>query len=278
MKLTPTEQYLAGYHDAKAGVISRAFQHLVVTGDAGANFESTYHVLLAALPFVSGAAPAVLDLACGDGHLLALLAAAWPRSTLTGIDLSDGELRAARARLGKGVTLHRCKAQQLPLADASVDAVVSHLALMLMNDIDTVRSEVRRVCKTGATFVGLVGTGPAASPAFDAFNALYAKATRRPELGELRFGDRRFRSIEGIHEWLAPAFEGARIDALRISRDYTPTELWSWHADMYDADLLTPAALTDLRYDYLRAIEPLCDTSGRVHVDDRILCFAARAV
>jgi hypothetical protein len=64
MKLTLTERYLAGFHDANPGVTSRAFAQQAVSG-AGQSFASTYHALLSALPD-TGTPITVLDLACGD--------------------------------------------------------------------------------------------------------------------------------------------------------------------------------------------------------------------
>jgi ubiquinone/menaquinone biosynthesis C-methylase UbiE len=51
----------------------------------------------------------------------------------TGVDMSPGELRAARARLGEAVPLVEARAQALPFADGSFDLVTCHLAFMLMH-------------------------------------------------------------------------------------------------------------------------------------------------
>ena len=160
MTLTRTEAYLSTFHDANPGVTSRAFEALPVTCGERA-FSSTYASLISMLPDADADATAdaqpltVLDLACGDGHLLALLHASHPDGhlALIGVDLSAGELAAARARLGEGAALYRCKAQQLPLASGSVDGVFSHLALMLMDDADGVMRELRRVLKPGGLFL-----------------------------------------------------------------------------------------------------------------------------
>src|SRR5260221_8125773 len=124
MNLTLTERYLAGYHDANPGVTSRAFAQLGVSNGTRP-FASTYHALVSTLP-EDDAPLAVLDLACGDGHLLGLLAESAAAHTLIGIDLSDGELAAARARLGDRAALYPGKGQQLPLASRSVEAVLRH--------------------------------------------------------------------------------------------------------------------------------------------------------
>ena len=280
MDLTRTEAFLAAFHDANPGVTSRAFEALPVTcGER--TFASTYASLISMLPDAdAGAQPlAVLDLACGDGHLLALLLASRSASRLAliGVDLSAGELAAARSRLGEGAALYRCKAQQLPLASGSVDMVFSHLALMLLDDADVVMREVRRVLKPGGRFAGVVSAQPPANPALDRFIALYAGASKRPEAAGLRIGDARWRSEDGIRSLLAPTFDSLEVDDLHISHRYTPAKLWDWHLGMYDTDLLTIDGRADLRRRYLLALRPLCGPNGDLQFEDRYRQFSARA-
>ena len=277
MNLTLTERYLAGFHDTSPGVTSRAFEHLPVHCGARA-FASTYHALLSSLPDAS-APRTVLDLACGDGHLLALLAdpASAAPPALIGIDLSRGELTAARARLGMRAALYRAKAQQLPLASASIDAVLSHMALMLMDDADQVIGEVRRVLTRGGVFAGLVGARPPPSPALDAFIGLYRAAAQRAEFAGIRFGDRRFRSEDGVRELLGAGFEAPVFDQLAAARDCTPAQLWNWFAGMYDTDLLTTEARQNLERACLHTWQPMCGPAGTLRHEDHCLLFRARA-
>ena len=281
MNLTRTETYLTAFHDANPGVTSRAFEALPVTSGERA-YASTCESLISTLP-AAGAQPlAVLDLACGDGHLLALLQASRPagRLALIGVDLSPGELAAAHARLGDRAALYRCKAQQLPLASGSVDVVFSHLALMLMDDADGVVREVRRVLKPGGLFAGVVSARPAANPALDLFIALYASAPKRPEVAGLRFGDARWRSGDGIRSLLSPAFDPPAFDDLIATRRCTPAQLWDWLLGMYDTDLLTPDGREDLRQRYRLALRPLCSPcgpKGDLRFEERYRQFSARA-
>lgn len=79
----------------------------------------------------------VLDVGCGSGDLLVQVARAVPGAELTGLDPDGIALgRAARkfADLGTGVTLIRGYADQLPLADASLDHLVSSLAIHHVDD------------------------------------------------------------------------------------------------------------------------------------------------
>ena len=285
MNLTRTETYLTAFHDANPGVTSRAFDALPVScGER--TFASTDASLISMLPAADATAGAqpltLLDLACGDGHLLALLHASRPdgQLALIGVDLSAGELAAARSRLGDRAALYRCKAQQLPFASGSVDVVFSHLALMLMDDADDVVREVRRVLKPGGRFAGVVSARPAASPALDLFIALYASASKRPEVAGLRFGDRCWRSNDGIRSLLAPAFDPPAFDDLIATRRCTPAQLWDWLLGMYDTDLLTPAGREDLRQRYLLALRALCSPcgpDGDLGFEERYRQFSAQA-
>ena len=281
MNLTRTETYLTAFHDANPGVTSQAFEALPVSCGERA-FASTYASLISTLP-AAGAQPlTVLDLACGDGHLLALLHTSRPAGQLAliGVDLSPGELAAARARLGESAALYRCKAQQRPLASGSVDVVFSHLALMLMDDTDGVVREARRVLKPGGRFADVVSERPPANPALDRFIALYAGASKRPEVAGMRFGDARWRSGDGIRSLLAPAFDPPAFDDLIATRRCTPAQLWDWFLGMYDTDLLTPDGREDLRQRYRLALRPLCSPcgpKGDLRFEERYRQFSARA-
>ncbi len=275
MNLTDTERYLAEFHDTKPGTTSRAFAALSVLSGTR-SFASTYHALAAALP-AGQQSRTVLDLACGDGHLLALLAESTLPQTLIGVDLSAGELRVARARLAERATLYLAKAQQLPLAADTVDVAVSHLALMLMDDADTVVAELCRVLRPGGTLAAVVCTRSPPGPVIDAFMRLYPSSSRREAFAGIRFGDRRFGSRHGIVELLEAGFDPPVFETLSVSRQLTPAQLWDWFDDMYDTDLLTPSALATFRHEFLQALLALCSPSGTVQHEDRYLLFSARA-
>lgn len=75
---------------------------------------------------------AILDLGCGTGTLALRLKRACPGASLIGIDPDPVQLERARAKAaGEGVAIRweRAFADALPLAEASVDIVVSSLVL-----------------------------------------------------------------------------------------------------------------------------------------------------
>ena len=138
-------------------------------------------------------------------------------------------------------------------------------------------ADVRRVLRPGGVFAGVVGAQPPPSATLDAFLGLYPTSAQRSEFAGIRFGDRRFRSQDGIRVLLEPAFDALVFTELSLVRDCTPAQLWGWYEGMYDTDLLLPAAQTSLRDDCLRAWQPLCGSDGRLRCEDRCLLFRARA-
>ena len=94
MDLTRTETYLTTFHNAHPGATSRSFGALPVTCGEQA-FASTHLSLISMLPAVAAQLLTVLDLACGDGHLLSLVRDSTPaaRLSLIGVNLNEGDLR-----------------------------------------------------------------------------------------------------------------------------------------------------------------------------------------
>jgi SAM-dependent methyltransferase len=94
----------------------------------------------------------ILDLGCGDGQLTARLAAVG--ANVKGIDDSFAMVQVAQAR---GIDAIQAPAEQLPLADASFDAVFSNAALHWVRGQDAMMSEVHRILRPGGRFVAEMG-------------------------------------------------------------------------------------------------------------------------
>jgi arsenite methyltransferase len=96
----------------------------------------------------------VVDIACGAGTDL-LIAAQMTGDTgrVIGIDMTESMLARAResaAAMGlANVELHESLIEDLPLADASVDVVISNGVIDLLPDKDAVFDEIDRVLKPG---------------------------------------------------------------------------------------------------------------------------------
>ena len=118
----------------------------------------------------------VLDLACGSGPLLKILYDLNKNLRLKGVDMCPEELALAKARLPDGmVDLFELKAQNLTaIDDNSIDVVLCHWALTLMNPIIPVLNEVSRVLSSGGRFAALVdGPMNAAQKYSDVHNLIY---------------------------------------------------------------------------------------------------------
>lgn len=218
------EEFLRRFHAERPGVTGEALAR-----GAGPDGRSSYAMLCDLVRD----ARAVLDLGCGDGLLLERLAARDGRGPggggdgtgaapgggagrlLAGVDLSAEALAAARGRAGvpAGAALARARAQRLPFADGSFDACVSHMALMLMGEVDLVAAEVARVLRPGGVLACVVGGGavPGGGDAYERFLPLLRDAVEAVPAGRRmpRLGDPRTRTREGLGEVLRGAGFGA---------------------------------------------------------------------
>lgn len=118
-----------------------------------------------------GAVPAsatIVDIGCSTGFLLEDVRRAHPRATLVGIDLVAAGLRKAHAAVPDAQLL-QADACDLPIDDASVDAVVSANLLEHIPDDSRALSEVARVLAPGARAVIVVPAGPSTYDYYDRF-------------------------------------------------------------------------------------------------------------
>ena len=260
--LTAAETYLQDFHQRQVGVTSAAFAHLPASSAAG-RWASSYEVLTSLVPAVDTPIT-VLDLACGNGHLLGLLAARrQPRLQLLGVDMSEAELAAARAALPASVWLQQGRGQALDLPAASVDYLVSHMALMLMDDIEQVVREMRRVLRPGGKFGAIVGRTFLLGEVNDVFMRVF-KPIASDALPPLRFGDRRTGSEAGWRELLDGSFDHIAFDDIDVPWSPTPGELWDALLDTYDIDRLDDDARQRLRSAFLDAVAPLQAVDGLI--------------
>jgi ubiquinone/menaquinone biosynthesis C-methylase UbiE len=112
------------------------------------------------LEALDGARPRdVVDLGTGTGSLARAVARRFPETRVTGIDFSAGMLAVARAIADEDPTLNgrvtwlEADAADLPVAERSVDAVVSSFVLQLVPKREPVYREVRRVLRPGGRFL-----------------------------------------------------------------------------------------------------------------------------
>jgi arsenite methyltransferase len=96
----------------------------------------------------------VLDLGCGAGtDLLIAAQMVGPKGRVIGVDMTPAMLDRVRRSAGEmrldNVELHETLIEILPLADASVDVVISNGVIDLVPDKDAVFAEIDRVLRPG---------------------------------------------------------------------------------------------------------------------------------
>ena len=120
------------------------------TGVAGDIQNEHYHRYLFALRLCEGRD--VLDVASGEGYGSALLAAV--ARSVVGVDIDDNSVAfAARAYPRENLSFRTGSAYALPLADSSVDTVISFETIEHISDHTAFLHEVKRVLRPNGTFV-----------------------------------------------------------------------------------------------------------------------------
>ncbi len=186
--MNDAERFLLDFHKEFPGCTRVAF----ASGKTSDTGQSSYELLS------SRACGEVLDLGCGDGHLLSLLPT---DCRATGIDISPDELREAADRAPAAQLVHG-RAQSLPFSSNRFDTVISHFAFHLMTDLEAVVAEIARVLKPGGNFFAVVGGGPKVGDPFELFLDIML-AQRRDEEKIPRIGERRGRTEEGLSKLFA---------------------------------------------------------------------------
>lgn len=130
--------------DKKA--VAASFSRAAASYDAVAGLQRT--VALELIEQVGAAAGDVLDLGCGTGFVTARIAA--QARAVYALDLAEGMVAYGRTHHARDSVHWLCgDAENLPLADESVDGVVSSLALQWCENLNAVFAELQRVLRPG---------------------------------------------------------------------------------------------------------------------------------
>ncbi|MFI1466297.1 class I SAM-dependent methyltransferase [Streptomyces wuyuanensis] len=266
----PQEAFLQAFHAEYPAVTAEAFGR----GHAP-DGRSSYAILC---DRVVGSMR-VLDLGCGDGLLLELLARS-PGRQLAGVDLSSHSLALARRRPALAeAKLEEGRAQELPFADDSFDACVSHMALMLMSEIEQVAAEVARVLSPGGVLACVVGGGAVGGEAYERFLTLLRRTIEETP-AERRIpalGDRRTRSREGLDEVLGPAgFAAVGWETIPIDLSGPVKQVWAAVSSLYDLGPLDRATVQRLRQAFFVEVRDMTTSDGVVPCAFKIHLATAR--
>ena len=157
----------------------------------------------------------VLDLACGSGSLLKILSDRNQNLNLKGIDMCPEELKLAKNLLiNSGVNLIESKAQNLKaINDNSIDIVLCHWALTLMDPIAPVLNEVRRVLTSEGRFAALVDGPMNVVPSYkEVHDLIYSYVQKEiPSYGKIDLGDPRIRGTESLSNLAHKIFPEANV-------------------------------------------------------------------
>ncbi|MCP3802288.1 methyltransferase domain-containing protein [Allokutzneria sp. A3M-2-11 16] len=259
------EEFLKAFHDNNPGL-----QSVSVEASRTAKGRTSYEEFADRVD----APGRVLDLGCADGALLEVLAGRGAR-TLAGVDLSAEELELARRRPALvNADLRRGRAQELPFENAAFDAVVSHMALMLMTDVEQVVAEVARVLVPGGVFAVALGGGAVEGEGMALFLELarpHFEAAREAGRRMPRMGDRKIRTREGLDAVLTPAgFAPVSWDSIVLDQSGTPEKVWETNVSVfYDVEVLDEDQIVELRREFLDKARSLV-SDGRLPCGMRI--------
>ena len=168
--------------------VAHSFSRAATTYDSVADLQRKVGEVLLQKLEPNPAAQVVLDLGCGTGYFTPQLQSTFPQAVVVGVDIAEGMLRFAKAKAScaevaqsplmscdyqsleilplKGsdpifVSIFACAdAEQLPIANQSVDIIYSNFALQWCANLSLLFAELQRVLKPGGQMI-FTTLGPA---------------------------------------------------------------------------------------------------------------------
>ncbi len=199
--LDGASQFLMSVHDAAPGITENVLVHgKTVDG------HSSYEILADAANLKTGMT--AVDLACGSGALTRIISQKVGVSGhAVGIDLNHSELELAQARCGTcgNVRFLEESAAALSLPDASADAVLCHMALMLFRPVEPALSEIARILRPSGILAAVVPGLNGGNAVFSAVRKAVAAAVAEDVAPEklVSIGCPDFGSEQGIRDLFA---------------------------------------------------------------------------
>jgi SAM-dependent methyltransferase len=221
----------------------------------------------------------VLDVACGTGALtVAAAERVAPGGAAVGLDANPDMLRVAR-RKRADIEWRDGRAEALPFADASFDAVVSQFGLMFFDDRAAALREMQRVLRPGGALAVAVCDAVERSPGYAALAALLETLFGRPVADAFRapfvLGDEaRLRALcdeAALRDATITRREGTvRFDSIDALVSTERACVWTL------GGLLDDGQFERLRREARTALRPWADGEGKVAFAMPALLIAAR--
>lgn len=208
----------------------------------------------------------VLDVACGTG-ILARTAAEMtgPTGSVVGLDVNDGMLAEA-SRMALPVEWRHGRAESLPFANESFDAVVSQFGLMFFEDKIAALQEMARVLRPQGRMAVAVWAGLEDSPGYatlvDLLQSQIGAEAANSLRGPFSLGDRSA-LVDLFHEaGLSDAQVATYPGTARFPsvQDWVFTEIRGWTL----ADSIDDAQYARLSKAAGRALQPFVSAGGTV--------------
>jgi ubiquinone/menaquinone biosynthesis C-methylase UbiE len=242
---------------------------------------NSYELLAGTVASLASKDATVLDLACGDGHLIPLLLKKiGGNGKVVGVDMSDGELAIARNSVqDPRVTFFQTKAQSIPLPDYSVDHVVCHMAFMLMLPVESVVAELSRILKPQGKFSAVIGGTSQTGLYLELRQSMFQFIiSRYPKVKEARVGDPRTASLNGLRELFRADLGFAEVESLvdfDLEVHTKPEGIWDLMKDLYFVAILPESEKSELRSHLISIGARNVDALGVVHFKFPMKTFTA---
>jgi SAM-dependent methyltransferase len=195
--------------------------------------------------FPGGEGLDVLDVGCGTGSSLLEAARKWPGARLIGLDASTGMLAVAErqaeqlpaAARGR-ISFVESDAGSLPIADASIDLVITAFMLQQVPSRPAVLAEFRRVLRPGgiAAIVGWLTESESFAPEVEMEAALSDAGVVRPPNPEVRSGHY-LSATEAEEELGAAGFGAVSRQEEKLDHPWTREDFATYRETTRDFDL-----------------------------------------
>lgn len=231
---------------------------------------SSYQVLASSVRSSEGPLQ-ILDLGCGDGHLIRhLLPRLNSQSQVVGVDMVATEIDRAKSECSDPRVRFICEmAQELSLPSESCDYVLCHMTLMLMLPTEPVVAQIRRVLKHAGIMSAIISaprspnelSGKLASTIFGFLKKQF------PQMGTPRLGDPRFATTEGLKELFSEQIgfsPDLTVEDFHLEVHGDLDAIWNFYKDMYLVGMVPVEFRGALREEIASLLSEHMDAHGRV--------------